>query len=238
MKLIWTYSSSLRKNYISDGVTEKLIVDLYHQSIKTGSRFHSTCVYTTKKDSHYFQNIVDEIILLPTDLDLYFMDDIKFYVLVNENEPYTLIDGDLILNEPIIKNDNGIGFEKIVPFADSYYKKYNSILEDSGISNVVHFWKPEMDCFNIGLISLYSKIDFKEFYDTYNKMKDWYRSSVEPKFSFMKKGICIEMSVCTYLLTQYIHYKNIEYRTHDKYLNFKHYSGTKQKLDFFKKQII
>lgn len=238
MKLIWTYSSNLRKNYISDGVTEKLIIDLYHISIKSASKFHHTCVYTTKKDSHYFENIVDEIVLVPTDLDLYFMDDIKFHVLVNENEPYTLIDGDLILNEPITESKYKMGFEKIIPFENSYYQKYNSILESYGISDVVHFWKPEMECFNIGLVTSYYEIDFEEFYNTYIKMKEWYKTTIEPKFNFMNNGICIEMSVCTYLISQYVYYKNIDYTTHDKNLNFKHYSGTKQKLDFFKKQLI
>lgn len=238
MKLIWTYSSSLRKNYISDKVTEKLIIELYHKSIQSANKFHPTKVYTTEKDKHYFEGIVDELILLPNDLDLYFMDDIKFYVLVNENSPYTLIDGDLILNEKLYLNNFTLGFEKIVPYKNSYYSKYNKLLESVGIENIVPFWKPNQDCFNIGLITVNSNIDFTEFYKTYNKLKFWYKSEIEPKFHFMKDGICIEMSICTYLLSQFVFSKEFKYNIYERYLSFNHYSGTKQKLDFSKKELI
>jgi len=238
MKLIWTYSSSLRKNYISDKVTEKLIIELYHKSIESAKRFHSTKVYTTEKDRHYFEGIVDELVLLPTDLDLYFMDDIKFYVLLNETNPYTLIDGDLILNEKLYLNNFTLGFEKIVPYENSYYSKYNKILESAGIEEIVPFWKPNQYCFNIGLITVNSNIDFIDFYKIYSKLKLWYKSEIEPKFSFMKAGVCIEMSICTYLLSQFVFSKGFNYDIYEKYISFNHYSGTNQKLNFSKKELI
>jgi hypothetical protein len=54
-------------------------------------------VYTDKNSKDFFEGLVDDVIVLPNDFDYYFLDDIKFYVMVNEIEPFTLIDGDLFL---------------------------------------------------------------------------------------------------------------------------------------------
>jgi hypothetical protein len=236
MKLIWTYSSKLKREPVNYIITKNDILTLYTNSILNGKKFHKTCIYVSEEDSIFFKNLVDEIVILPENFDYYFLDDIKFYVIANEIEPYTLIDGDIFIEEKIPYLNVDIAFERNLKLDKlSYYTKYNTILEDNGLLEILSYWESNQDTFNIGLITIYNKIDFSKFISDYNKIKIWYKEIIEPKYNFLKNNVCIEMSMCTYFITQYIKHYNISYDYLNLNMKFKHYAGTKRKISYLRK---
>jgi hypothetical protein len=102
MKLIWTYSEYLQKGPINPKLPKEYIFEMYEHSINCAKQFYKTCVYTTEFGATFFKGKVDEIIIIPKDFDYVFLGDLKYYVFENETSPYTLIDGDLFLESPLI----------------------------------------------------------------------------------------------------------------------------------------
>lgn len=232
MDLIWTYSPKLKRQPIKYKVNRECIEYLYKDSIKKASGDYKTWLYTDKEGAGILGNLVDRVVIIPENFELYFLDDIKFYVLEKHPNSFCLIDGDLILDSPLNISSDILGVEKHLNFENSYYKPYNEILDSEGIGNVVEFWDKSQDTFNIGLVHIPQNFPREEFLLTYNKVKSFYKLNIEPKYKFLENNICIEMSVCTYLLSLFVHHKNISYLYLDSTTRFNHYSGTYQKYKY------
>ena len=195
MKLIWTYSPKLNR---SNKISHDDMLKLFYHSIECGSKFHSTCVYTDTPEK--FIGKVDEIIELPSDFEIYFLDDIKFYVMENESSDYTLIDGDLFIDSPIKNISPNIGTEVYISHrAGIHYEKYNRVLESEGVIDIIPYWKSSLGYYNLGLIQI-NKFQHKEFIIDYKKLKQFYKDKIEGIY-FNRKNECVEISLCTYFFT-------------------------------------
>lgn len=201
MKLIWTYSPKLNR---SNKISHDDMLKLFYHSIECGSKFHSTCVYTDTPEK--FIGKVDEIIELPSDFEIYFLDDIKFYVMENESSDYTLIDGDLFIDSPIKNISPNIGTEVYISHrAGIHYEKYNRVLESEGVIDIIPYWKSSLGYYNLGLIQI-NKFQHKEFIIDYKKLKQFYKDKIEGIY-FNRKNECVEISLCTYFFTLFNMYK-------------------------------
>lgn len=232
MDLIWTYSSKLKRSSVKYSITKDCRLRLYKDSIKKASRFYTTYLYTDKEGAAELKGLADTTIILPEKFDYYFLDDIKFYVIQVHSRPFTLIDGDLLLDSKLQFEVEKVGIEKFLPLTGSYYEKYNRVLEKEGVVNVIPFWESYQDSFNIGLIYIPNDFPKQEFIYWYNKMKSFYKEKIEPKYKFLSNSICIEMSTCTYLLSLFVKYKNISYFYFNERSKFTHYSGTRLKFEY------
>lgn len=211
MKLIWTYSSNLQR---SNKITKEQILLLYKESIKKGGSYYATSLYTTQKDKGYFEGLVDEIKIIPEGLD-YFLDDIKVYVLTQETNNYCLIDGDLMLNAPLIFSDNTIDIETYIkPSLDQWHPRYKEFIRIT--DSTAGFY-------NLGLVAVHDNYWVEGFIDYVNEVKDKYRKILDTPL-----GIEVQ-----YLLTSYIEENNIQVGLLNKN-SYIHLSGPspKSKLDY------
>ena len=226
MKLIWTYSSKLNR---SKQIKDEDILSLYKTSIELGKQYHFTRVYTDKSSKDFFERLVDEVVVLPDNFEYYFLDDIKFYVMVNETEPFTLIDGDLFLYQalPTIKTDIGVElFSK--HHRGIFYDKYNKVLESNGVEKIIPYWQSKLGYYNLGLITINDNRFVTDFYSEYNKLKQFYKENIEGVY-FNRVDECVEMSVCTYFFTMYSMINNITSTSYYKLLSLEHLSGPNEK---------
>jgi len=226
MKLIWTYSSKLNR---SKQIKDEDILSLYKTSIELGKQNHFTRVYTDKSSKDFFEGLVDEVVVLPDDFEYYFLDDIKFYVMVNETEPFTLIDGDLFLYQalPPIKTD--IGVEVVSKHRKGiFYEKYNKILESNNVKNIIPYWESKLGYYNLGLITINDNRFVNDFYIEYNKLKQFYKENIEGVY-FNRVDECVEMSLCTYFFTMYCIVNNITYTSYYETTDMEHLCGPTEK---------
>jgi hypothetical protein len=230
VKLIWTYSPKLNR---SKKISDEDMLKLFYHSIECGSKFHPTCVYTDTPEKFYGK--VDEIIQLPKDFEIYFLDDIKFYVIENEIDSFTLIDGDLFIDSPIDNVAPNTGIEGYISHRNGiHYEKYNTILEKEGVKDVIPYWQSSLGYYNLGLIQI-NDFQHYEFISDYNKLKNFYKNKIEGKY-FNRKEECVEMSLCTYFFTLFnIHKRNSHKKlSKDSYI---HLCGPseKDKINYIKK---
>lgn len=211
------------------------MLKLFYHSIKCGTKFHPTCVYTDTPEKFYGK--VDEIIELPKDFEIYFLDDIKFYVIENEIDSFTLIDGDLFIDSPIDNVAPNIGIENYIPHSSKiYYEKYNKVLEKEGVKNIIPYWQSSLGYYNLGLIQM-SEFQHQEFISDYDKLKTFYKDKIEGIY-FNRKDECVEMSVCTYFFTLFNIHKGNKHTKISK-PSYIHLSGPSEepKLEFIRKNI-
>ena len=203
MKLIWTYSPKLNR---SKKISDDDMLKLFYHSIECGKKFHPTCVYTDTPEK--FVGKVDEIVELPKKFEIYFLDDIKFYVIENELDDYTLIDGDLFIDSPIENVSPNIGTEGYVPHRSNiFYEKYNTVLEKEGVKDIIPYWQSSLGYYNLGLIQI-NNFQYDEFIKDYNKLKEFYKNKIEGIY-FNRMDECVEISLCTYFFTLFnIHKRN------------------------------
>ena len=124
MKLIWTYSSKLNR---SSQIKDEDMLSLYKTSIEYGSKYHFTRVYTDKNSKNFFEGLVDDVVVLPDEFEYYFLDDIKFYVMMTETNPFTLIDGDLFLYQVLPSFESDIVVVNNNRFIKDFYSEYNKL---------------------------------------------------------------------------------------------------------------
>jgi hypothetical protein len=226
MKLIWTYSSKLNR---SKQIKDEDILLLYKTSIELGKKNHFTRAYTDKSSKDFFEGLVDEVIVLPDDFEYYFLDDIKFYVMVNETEPFTLIDGDLFLYQPLPPIKTDIGVEVVSKHCKGiFYEKYNKILENNNVKSIIPYWESKLGYYNLGLITINDNRFVNDFYTEYNKLKQFYKENIEGVY-FNRVDECVEMSLCTYFFTMYCIVNNITYTSYYETTNMEHLSGPTEK---------
>ena len=196
MKLIWTYSHKLNR---SKRISDDNMLKLFYHSIECAKKWSKTCVYTDSPNK--FIGKVDEVIEIPPELDVYFLDDIKFYVINHiRDEQINLIDGDYFIDSPLEHTTTDIGIEHNIPHKRNiFYKKYNDVLEKEGVRDIIPYWKSDLGYYNLGLIQL-NNFENEEFYSDYNKLKQFYKDKIEG-IHFNKDEECVEMSLCTYFFT-------------------------------------
>jgi hypothetical protein len=222
MKLIWTYSSKLNR---SKQIKDEDILSLYKTSIELGKQNHFTRAYTDKSSKYFFEGLVDEVVVLPDDFEYYFLDDIKFYTMVNETEPFTLIDGDLFLYQALEPIETDIGVELFSKHhRNTFYQKYNKVLESNGVETIIPYWKSKLGYYNLGLITINNNKFVKDFYFEYNKLKQFYKESIEGIY-FKRETECVEMSLCTYFFTMYCVVNNITFTSYKELIHMEHLSG-------------
>jgi len=230
MKLIWTYSPKLNR---SKKISNDDMLKLFYHSIECGSKFHTTCVYTDTPEK--FIGKVDEIVTLPSDFDLYFLDDIKFYVIENEFDDYTLIDGDFFIDSPVENVHPNIGTEGYVPHRKNiFYEKYNKVLEINGVKDIIPYWQSSLGYYNLGLVQV-NNFQYDEFINDYKRLKDFYKDKIEGVY-FNRKNECVEMSLCTYFFTLFnIHKRNKHTKLSKE--SYTHLCGPSEnsKLEFLRK---
>jgi hypothetical protein len=226
MNLIWTYSSKLNR---SKQIKDEDILSLYKTSIELGKQNHFTRAYIDKSSKDFFEGLVDEVVVLPDDFEYYFLDDIKFYVMVNETEPFTLIDGDLFLYQPLEPIETDIGVELFSEHRrNTHYEKYNKVLESNGVDKVIPYWKSKLGYYNLGLVTINNNKFVNDFYTEYNKLKQFYKENIEGVY-FNRVDECVEMSLCTYFFTMYCMVNNITTTSYNESTNMKHLSGPTEK---------
>jgi hypothetical protein len=226
MKLIWTYSSKLNR---SKQIKDEDILSLYKTSIELGKQNHFTRAYTDKSSKDFFEGLVDEVVVLPDDFEYYFLDDIKFYVMVNETEPFTLIDGDLFLYQVLPSFESDIVVEAYKKhYKNTFYEKYNKVLESNGVEKIIPYWQSKLGYFNLGLITVNNNRFIKDFYSEYNKLKQFYKENIEGVY-FNRVDECVEMSVCTYFFSMYCMVNKISFISYHKFISKKHLSGPNEK---------
>lgn len=243
--LIYTYKPEL--HHIPPTITPQQNIDIYRKCIEHNKQFHKIKIYTTQDSIEFFKDIVDEIVVVGDNIDTFFQDDLKFYVLSKEKQNYTLIDGDIILNSKLIfAHNNGIEFEKLVKDNpnDGYFLKMRQFLIDFNIDKEFSYWKNFDFTYNLGIIRVNNNKFVKGFLREYSKLKHLYKKNIHHINPNIKKDHVIEMGTCTYFLSMYLHVNNIPISTLEYTNNFKHYSGHREKLKFLqeysliKKQIL
>lgn len=213
MKLIWTYSSKLHRN---NQITKDQILRLYKESIKRGGSYYATSVYTTQEDKGYFEELVDEVVIIPEGLD-YFLDDIKLYALSNEDINFCLIDGDLMLHEPLKFSDNPVDIEFFTDNkADKHFFDYRVMANITGT---------DRGYFNLGLVAVHDRYWIKGLLDHVEKFKTLYKKEYD---------IPVGMEV-QYLVKDYIRDNNIPFglMTETSYIHLGG-PGPEYKLNFLK----
>jgi len=204
MKLIWTYSPKLNR---TKKVLDSDMLKIYYHSIECGSKFHKTCIYTDTPEK--FIGKVDEIIILPETFEIYFLDDIKFFVLQNEPSNYTLIDGDYFIYEPIDEVKEDIGVENYIPHSLAYlhYGKNNKILQKNKVKDVIKYWETSRGYFNLGLLQI-QNFKSTEFAEEYSNLKTFYKNKIEGIHLDRLKST-VEISLCQYLFTLFCFNRDI-----------------------------
>lgn len=233
MKLIWTYSPKLNR---SKKISDDDMLKLFYHSIECGKKFHNTCVYTDTPEK--FVGKVDEIVELPKDFEIYFLDDIKFYVIENELDTFTLIDGDLFIDSPIENVSPNVGIEVYVPHKKNiFYEKYNKVLEQEGVKDIIPYWQSSLGYFNLGLVQV-NNFQHDEFIKDYNKLKEFYKNKIEGIY-FNRIDECVEISLCTYFFTLFNIHKRNQYKKISKN-SYIHLAGPDEtsKLNFINKKTI
>lgn len=232
MDLVWTYSPKLRRPSKKWKIGDDCIQILYKESIKKGKSFGNTWLYTDNDGADKLGHLVDNLVLLPSDFDYYFLDDIKFYTLQHHTGSFCLIDGDVMLNSSINIASDQMGVENIITYKDSYYEPLNEILDSENIQSVVDFWVKDKNTFNLGLVHIPTNFPRYEFIELYQKVKSFYKNNIEPKRKFLEKNICIEMSICTYLFSLFVEHKKIPYIYLNESTIFKHFATQPLKHKF------
>lgn len=226
MKLIWTYSSKLNR---SSQIKDEDMLSLYKTSIEYGNKYHFTRVYTDESSKEFFKGLVDDVVVLPNEFDYYFLDDIKFYVMVNEKQPFTLIDGDLFLYQALEPIDTQIGVELFSKhYKGIFYEKYNKVLESNGVKELIPYWKSKVGYYNLGLITINDFGFLSDFYSEYNKLKEFYKQNIEGVY-FDRTKECVEMSLCTYFFTMYCMDKGISVTSYKELIKMEHLSGPNER---------
>ena len=77
--LIYTYKKGL--HHIPNQISDNDILEIYKQCIINNNKYHGSVMYTTIEHESIFKDIVDKIVLVDDSHDIYFQDDLKFYVL-------------------------------------------------------------------------------------------------------------------------------------------------------------
>jgi len=193
-------------------------------------------MYTTEEHKNLFVNDVDSIKIIDENYDIYFQDDLKFYVLQKETPPYTLIDGDIILDNKLkIGNENVVYEKKLGEYpTEDYFLKMLEYLDKYKVKKSFPYWKTFEYTYNLGILHVNDNTFVNSFTEEYTKLKKWYKDNIDLVQPEIKKKVVIEMATCTYFFSMFLEVHKFTIGVLNKENSFTHYSGTKQKLKFLK----
>lgn len=233
--LIYTYKNGL--HHILPPITTNQIILIYRECIIRNSKFHKSKIYTTKDCVNLFHDIVDEVVIIDSEYETYFQDDLKFYVLQNEIVPFTLIDGDIILDNKLNISNEDVVYEKLIKDNpnDGYFIKMRKHLLDYNVESYFPYWKNFDYTYNLGIVHVNNSQFVSGFISEYNKFKNWYKVNIDVINPDLKNEAVIEMATCTYFLSMYLILNNKSIGVLNKTNSFTHYSGLKEKIEFLKK---
>lgn len=237
-KLIYTYQKDLHHlpNYIPD----ELILALYRECIRNNKQFYYSVMYTTQEHKHLFVEHVDKVEIIDEKHDIYFQDDLKFYVLQKETPPYTIIDGDVILDSKLKIGIENVVYERIIkgdqPHTGvmEYILKMIEYLTKYNVKKSFPYWKTFDHSYNLGILHINDNSFVSEFIKEYTKLKNWYKTYVDKVEPKIKKNAVIEMATCTYFLSMFLKVNNFTVGVLNKDNSFTHYYGHNQKVKFLK----
>ena len=194
-------------------------------------------MYTTEDCVDLFNDIVDEIIIINSEYETYFQDDLKFYVLQNETAPFTIIDGDIILDNKLIISNEDVVYEKLIKDNpnDDYFIKMRQHLLDYDVESYFSYWKNFDYTYNLGIVHVNDNKFVDGFMSEYNTFKQWYKDIIDSVNPNLKNKIVIEMATCTYFLSMYLEVNNYSIGVLNTSNSFTHYSGMYQKLKLLDK---
>lgn len=199
-KLIWTYNSNIKvksnnpssvyyTENKNDSKRKNITINYYILSITNAKKLGYTCViYTDNESSIYFENIVDELIVVSDYEESPLFDSFKFKVLEERDDEFCLIDGDLILHSklPIFVND--IVFDSYE--TGSWSKVYSdtiSTLDNLKITKSLSFWENEKtDIMCCGLLYFKNKkhrITYLNLWKEFNSFIKNHLTSVDLDFA-------------------------------------------------------
>jgi hypothetical protein len=156
--LVWSYDKKVR----NDKYVEKTI-DFYKASIRNAKQLgYKTVMYS---NSNIFDNLVDEVHHI--DGDYVFWDAFKFVPLLERDDEFCLIDGDLLLHKrlPTDKIDADIIFDVTERRKFNwYYTTGVKLLDSLHIHTIIPEWKVlKTPVFNCGLLIIRDK-EFRKLY--------------------------------------------------------------------------
>ena len=229
-KLIYTYKKGL--HHLLHVIDSEDIVAIYRECIIQNNKFYKSVIYTTSDSVHLFEDIVDEVKIIDSSYDVFFQDDLKFYVLQNENAPFTIIDGDIILDNKLNITNEEVVYEKTV--SDVHLFKMRQYLLDYNVEDYFNYWKNYDYTYNLGIIHINDTKFVNHFIKEYTKLKKWYVTNVESKNPTLKYDTVIEMATCTYFLSMFLEVHKYSIGVLNKTNSFTHYSGVKAKIDLLR----
>ena len=166
--LVWSYDKNVR--------TDKYLgktIDFYKASIRKAKNLgYKTVIYT---NSHIFDDLVDEV--HHRNNEYIFWDGFKFIPLLERDDDFCLIDGDLLLNKrlPIENMDADIIFDVTERRKYSwYYQTGVRLLDTLDIQTIIPEWTiAKVPIFNCGLLRITNK-EFRELYvDRWKTLHDY-----------------------------------------------------------------
>jgi hypothetical protein len=196
VKLIWTYDDTAGKSFYKDEHRITLI-NYYIFSITNAKQLgYETIIYTTNYSKKYFENIVDEIIVVDRPYDTKVWDYLKIYVLENRNDNFCLIDGDLILNKKLPIFTEEVLFDSVDDWNWEY--EYNDIVKQFAnlkINEIIEFWSTEkIPTMNLGILYIGNDLIKNEYIQLWKKMNEWLNIQTEE----------INFDLATMVISQYL----------------------------------
>ena len=236
--LIYTYKPGL--HHIHSVISPETNLKIYRKCIQHNKQYHKSKIYTTANSVQFFDDIVDEVVVVPDSVDTFFQDDLKFYVLQKEKEEYALIDGDIILDNKLSFNSNyDIEFEKLIKDNpnDDYFIKMRKYLLNEGVAKEFPYWENYDFTYNLGIIKVHNKSFIPSFLKEYQKLKKFYQEKIEKNKPEIRANMVIEMATCTYFLSMFLLLNKHSIGVLNKNNNFTHYSGYIEKLKFINRYL-
>lgn len=233
--LIYTFKEGL--HHLPNTVSNDNIINLYRESIKNNSKFHKhSKIYTTENYVSVFNDIIDDIVTVGNNVETFFQDDLKFHVLKNETPPFTLVDGDLLLNNKLIITNEDVLYETILTDNDiDWFTKSRDYFTRYNIQSKFKYWKYFNYTYNLGILHINNNSFVNDFLSEYSKLRNWYKNTIHSTIPHLKKNNIVEIITCTYFLSMYLETHNYSINVLDKTNSFNHLRGIDLKIDFLKK---
>lgn len=174
MKLVWTYDSEVKTIVNSVGHWDMgyvenrkmILLNYYIHSITKAKEFgYYTIIYCNDLSAKYFEGLVDEVIVIPKYENTLLWDGIKTHPMEFRNDEYCLIDGDVILHQPLPQFKKDIVFD--VYEAGNWERDYEETvlrLDSMGIGDLIPEWNPQR---TVVAGSGFMWLQNKEFRDLY-----------------------------------------------------------------------
>ena len=172
MNLIYTFTKKLNESNLD------LYVQLWCDSYLNNKKYHNIKLYTDDDSVDLFKNVFEDIEILNTN-NVKFLDDLKILAFEKCSLDDVLIDGDIYLQDTLIKPNYSICCDVINSGKfkqNRYYKEIANALVTEGINDIIPNYSFREIIPNIGLLSIDNIEEKNKFINnmtniTYNKTK-------------------------------------------------------------------